>query len=71
MAASETNPAVHEADFQSPNLNDRFTPKRTLASTKYPENEGLIAAKFEGFVTAQELESALLALPDAGDAEGG
>ena len=33
--------------------------------------EGQIAAKFEGFVTEEELESALLRLPGAGDANDG
>ena len=35
------------------------------------DDEGQIAAKFEGFVTEEELESALLRLPGAGDANDG
>jgi len=33
--------------------------------------DGFVVAKFEGFVTEQELEAAILAVPGAGDADGG
>ena len=45
MAASGTNPAVHETNYRNPNLNGCFPRKRSFRSLNISKNEGRLSAK--------------------------
>jgi len=45
MAASGTNPAVREVDFQNSNLNDCFTQKRSFKLFEIYYFDGLLSAE--------------------------
>ena len=74
---------IHVEVFDNPNeiegdlSNARISPLmdewglKTEPYTFVIDGEGFVVAKFEGFVTEQELEAAMLALPGAGGADGG